>query len=448
MMKTNHIVPLLIITIFLLMPAQFFAAIQPQVTLDMNLQALATHLKNEEYHAASKVYAITDKLIAEHPLDVEHGYYYYRAETMLNTGHIDQAYASLEKYLELTGTTGRYYTKSLQVLAAVEQEKQRLLSTEQRAKEQRNLEQEARKTREQRLNEKREQVEQQRHAAELKANKARKDNEKKLIAAKQRAKKERRKSDKIVDKTGIEFIYIAGGCFEMGSSKKEDKYESDETPQHKVCVDDFWMSKYEITNRQFRRFQPKHNSKRYKKQNLDGNSQPAVQISWSDARNYTSWLSKRSGMKVRLPTEAEWEYAARGGTATARFWEDSQGSPCKYANVGDLAAKKRWPDWAVHNCEDGFVVSAPVGSFSPNPFGLYDMLGNVWEWCGDWYEERYYSSSPESNPQGPSSGSDRIFRGGSWRNRPDVIRAAYRYANSQDSRNNDLGLRLVLPTGQ
>ena len=448
MMKITNPFILLIIGGLLFIHAPLFAAIPPQVTLDMNLQILATHLKRQEYEAAAKIYATTDKLIAEHRLKVEHGYYYYRAETMLNTDQIDQAYESLEHYLKLTGTSGRYYNKALQVLAAVEKAKKKRDTTERRTKAEREKIEKQRKARELKAKEERERAEKQRKARELKAKEERERAEKERKAAERRIKEERRKAERIMKKTGIEFVYIEGGCFKMGSPEDEQDRDPDEGPQHKVCVDDFWMSKYEVTNRQFRRFDSGHNTRKYRGQRLNANNQPAVYMNWDEARNYTSWISRESGMKIRLPTEAEWEYAARGGTTTARFWGDDPDSACRYANVGDLTAQRKWPDWNVHNCDDGYIVTAPVGSFKPNPFGLYDMQGNVWEWCGDWYDEDYYSSSPDNNPQGVPSGSDRVFRGGSWHSRPGVVRVAYRYGDSRDTRKNDLGFRLVLPSGQ
>lgn len=111
-----------------------------------------------------------------------------------------------------------------------------------------------------------------------------------------------------------------------------------------------------------------------------------VNVSWYDATNFAKWLSKETGQKFRLPTEAEWEYTARAGTKTSRFWGNNPDEACQYANVADLTVKKRWATWIVHNCEDNYLVAAPVGSFNPNGFGIYDMLGNVWEWVQDVYD--------------------------------------------------------------
>jgi len=244
--------------------------------------------------------------------------------------------------------------------------------------------------------------------------------------------------------TGMEFVYVPKGCFQIGSPSGEDGRDEDEGPVHEVCIDGFYLGKYEVTNAEYRKFKSSHNSKDYKGKSLNGDSQPAVYVSWDDAREYARWLTGKTGKNFRLPTEAEWEYGARGGTSTSRFWGDSPNSACKYSNVADKTAKRNWSDWTVHYCDDGYAVAAPVGSFNANDFGLYDMLGNVWEWCNDWYGENYYGTSPRDNPVGPSSGKNRVFRGGGWFNGPRGVRSAIRIRNSPDYRYFNLGFRLVL----
>ncbi len=165
-------------------------------------------------------------------------------------------------------------------------------------------------------------------------------------------------------------------------------------------------------------------------------------ISWNDVQAFIRWLNRKEGKDYRLPTDAEWEYACRAGTKTTKFWGDDPDDACRYANVADRTAKKRFSGWTpIHECEDGFVYTAPVANFQPNNFGLYDMLGNVWEWCEDWYGD--YHSGSVTDPEGPSSGSCRVFRGGSWFYGPRLVRCALRYRNRPGYRYDFLGFRLV-----
>ncbi len=249
-------------------------------------------------------------------------------------------------------------------------------------------------------------------------------------------------------KTGMEFVYIRGGCFQMGSPKSEPGRDDDEK-QHKVCVDGFWLGKYEVTNRQYRLFRSSHDSGDYDGNDLNSNDQPVVNVSWQDAAAYAEWLSGKSGKKMVLPSEAQWEYAARAGTGTVRFWGDDADDACSYANVYDRTSKGAFDYWSRqhHDCKDGYAVTAPVGSFRANEFGLYDMLGNVYEWCSDWYGENYYSTSPRQNPRGPSSGSLRVLRGGSWYDYPAYVRSADRSGLEPGDRDGILGFRLAFVEG-
>ncbi len=215
--------------------------------------------------------------------------------------------------------------------------------------------------------------------------------------------------------TGTKMIYIEGGNFLMGSNNE---YES---PIHSVTVDSFYIGKYAVTNREYKKYDFEH-----KGTWSDGNY-PVESVSWNDAMAYCQWLSEKSGKNYRLPTEAEWEYACRAGTTTDYYWGDEiNGNYCWYEdNSGGT----------IH----------PVGKKRPNAWGLYDMSGNVWEWCSDWYEENYYSSSLLNNPTGPASGLNRVIRGGSWGLDEDAIgfRSAERNYHSPDDCNYTVGFRIV-----
>ena len=249
--------------------------------------------------------------------------------------------------------------------------------------------------------------------------------------------------------TNMEFVFVKGGCYEMGSPKSDPDYSYFEL-EHTVCVSDFWIAKYEVTNQQFRLFRPNHTLEAYKGHSLNENNQPAGNISWKEAQKYCKWLTEKSAFEYRLPTEAEWEYAARGGTTSSRFWGDFPDKSCTYANVHDSTSKKSFPHFTKnsHHCSDGYSGSAPVGSFKANPYGLYDMLGNVLEWCSDWYDERYYRQSPTANPIGPGFGSGRTVRGGAWNNSATFIRVTDRGGCRYNEHDQYNGFRIVRTSGK
>jgi formylglycine-generating enzyme required for sulfatase activity len=247
--------------------------------------------------------------------------------------------------------------------------------------------------------------------------------------------------------TGMEFVWIPGGCFLMGSPQTETGREADEGPVHEVCLDGFWMGKTEVTNGQYRVFDKHHNSRDFQGSSLNGDNQPAAYVSWEDADSYAQWLTTQSGgqNKFRLPTEAEWEYACRAGSETSRYWGDEPNQACQFEDVGDLTVKKLWGWDEVHGCDDGYVATAGVGSFQHNAFGLNDMLGNVWEWCLDVYSVDAYVNHEHNNPSysNQSVGSDRVIRGGNWNAPPNSVRCARRGSGLPKAMNDDLGFRLV-----
>jgi formylglycine-generating enzyme required for sulfatase activity/serine/threonine protein kinase len=244
-------------------------------------------------------------------------------------------------------------------------------------------------------------------------------------------------------KVNMKLARIRAGCFAMGSPDNQTEHYSNET-QHQICLTtNFWISQYEISNAQFRLFKPDHNSGFYKDIPLNEGQQPVVEVSWNDAVAYARWLSEQTGRRYRLPTEAEWEYAARGGTATARYWGNDPTEACSYANVADKSAQRIWGATSIHNCDDGYAAAAPVGSYSPNAFKLYDMLGNVAEWTCSEYKNSYDNEETHCSNADPHSGR-RTIRGGSWNDAPRLVRAADRNGREPDVQDNDIGFRLVL----
>jgi uncharacterized protein (TIGR02145 family) len=248
-------------------------------------------------------------------------------------------------------------------------------------------------------------------------------------------------------------VLLSGGCFEMGSTDGS----SDETPVHKVCVSPFYMDRHEVTNAEYiaamgdsAHFDDDkcgiYNADSVKAlygtlpASFRGNDQPMVCVDWSQAEAYCESQGKR------LPTEAEWEYAARAGTTTDYFWGSVVTGGCAYGNITDKTKLLDGLSWSPSiQCTDGYgEVTSPVGSFSPNPWGLYDMTGNVWEGTHDWYDDSsYYATSPATNPWGPSAGTYRVNRGGAWNSLASWLRVSARSWATPDYSDNALGFRCV-----
>jgi formylglycine-generating enzyme required for sulfatase activity len=172
---------------------------------------------------------------------------------------------------------------------------------------------------------------------------------------------------------------------------------------------------------------------------------PVVNVTWNDAVALCEWLSRQEGRHYRLPSEAEWEYACRAGTTTRFHSGDSPDDLARVANLYDAACRPLFPQWEKFAlpAQDGFAFTAPVGSFAANAFGLFDMHGNVWEWCADWYADDYYRHAPLEDPPGPAEGVVRVRRGGSWHSWPLYARSAYRNWNAPETRYVLVGMRLA-----
>lgn len=221
----------------------------------------------------------------------------------------------------------------------------------------------------------------------------------------------------------FEVVSVKGGCFEMGDTFGAG--DNDEKPVHEVCVDGFWIGKYEVTQGQWKNLMGSNPS------NFTGNDNlPVERVTWFEARDFIQRLNEKTGRKFRLPTEAEWEYAARSGGKREK-WSGTSNEQ----EVGEYV-------WYSGN---SWERTRPVGQKRPNGLGLYDMSGNVCEWCHDWYDETYYRRSPRKNPREPDSGEYPVLRGGSWSISPKLARVASRYWIAPSARLNFIGFRLVLP---
>lgn len=234
-------------------------------------------------------------------------------------------------------------------------------------------------------------------------------------------------------KDGATMVLIPAGSFEMGDHFEEG--EDDELPVHKVDLDAFYMDRYEVTIEQYKQFLSETNygtlpeqtpnwieekveiqDDKKTPQTIDfttpTDNHPITGITFIDAQAYAQWAGKR------LPTEAEWEYAARGGLVGKRYVWGNQPPDARYCNFTQFFDKEL--------AEDGFLYTAPVGNYDANGFILFDIAGNVWEWCSDWYDENYYANSVLKNPDGPADGTERVIRGGGWSSHFHNLRVARR----------------------
>jgi formylglycine-generating enzyme required for sulfatase activity len=237
--------------------------------------------------------------------------------------------------------------------------------------------------------------------------------------------------------TVMEFVLVKGGCFQMGDIFG--RGDSNAMPIHEVCVNDFYLGRHEVTVGQFRKFveetdyltEAEKEGRRERWSNpgfSQGDTHPVVWVSYNDVGAFIPWLNRKTDKLFRLPTEAEWEYAARSG-----------GKRQEWAGTSD---ESQLEGYAWYNQNSGGTTH-PVGQKKPNGLGLHGMSGDVWEWVSDWYDSSYYGKSPKENPQGPNSGQSRVVRGGSWFYDPWYLRCSYRDGDVPSYRDDGLGFRLV-----
>jgi formylglycine-generating enzyme required for sulfatase activity len=315
-----------------------------------------------------------------------------------------------------------------------------------------------------------------------------------LIRAIDRRHSESAVPNKVTNTIGMKLVLVPEGEFTMGSDESADQLRSanipvpdeidveEESPRHRVRITrPFYLGAHEVTVGQFRQFvtakgyvsEPERDGKGGSGYNAktklaeekssfnwrstgfpQSDEHPVVNVTWNDAVAFCQWLSNKEGKQYGLPTEAQWEYACRAGTSSRYSTGDSPASLQEATNARDASFKVKFPkvDFAKYpsfNFDDGYAFAAPVGQFRPNSFGLYDMTGNVWEWCSDFYDKEYYRTSPTDDPKGPATGSYRVLRGGGWYDYAVYCRSAYRYWFVPSFRHDGLGFRVSLvPSGQ
>jgi formylglycine-generating enzyme required for sulfatase activity len=248
---------------------------------------------------------------------------------------------------------------------------------------------------------------------------------------------------------GLNYVWIPAGTFMMGCSPGDSECDRDERPAHQVTISrGFWMGQTEVTVGAYKRFaaatgrampsEPEYSGRALNPGWRD-ESQPMGNVTWDDAAAYCQWAGGR------LPTEAEWEHAARAGSSAVRYGDLD--AVAWYANNSGRSRLDSARIWAQDSSNYGRRLDAnqngphPVGRKRPNGLGLYDMLGNTWEWVADWYDAVYYAQSPSEDPRGPSSGQYRVVRGGSWGNYPRIVRVSGRSSYTPGVWNNHFGFR-------
>lgn len=291
----------------------------------------------------------------------------------------------------------------------------------------------------------------------------------------------------ITNSIGMKLVLVPSGEFMMGGQetaeelvkafaayKRQPDFFQDEYPSHKVRITkSFYFGKYEVTIGNFKRFVEETGYKTEaetdgqggwgfipKKGQCDGrylefswrnpgfaqtDDHPVVNVTWNDAVAFCKWLSRKENKTYRLPTEAEWEYACRAQATTRYNNGDNPDDLETIANTLDAKGRTTFPhvQEIIFSADSKPTFTVPVGSKKPNRFGLYDMHGNVWEWCSDWHGVDYYSKSPVDDPAGPETGTKRVRRGGAWNSFPLWARASFRNWNSPQSRCVNLGFRIV-----
>ncbi len=263
-----------------------------------------------------------------------------------------------------------------------------------------------------------------------------------------------------------EMMVVSGGSYEMGSPPDEEGRNDDEGPVHRVTIgESFAVGVYEVTRGEWGRFVSAtgyssgnscwtYQGGEWKERTgrswrspgfAQGDGHPVVCVSWRDAQSYVDWLSQETGERYRLLSESEWEYAARGGTVTSRYWGRTEVGQCRHANGGDRALKNRYSDWewSVAACDDGHVHTSPAGSFRPNRYGLYDVLGNAWEWVEDCWHESYRGAPSDGRAWTTGNCVRRVLRGGSWYSKPRYLRSALRSRLETGNRHNYIGFRIA-----
>ena len=238
-----------------------------------------------------------------------------------------------------------------------------------------------------------------------------------------------------------EMVVVPGGRFVMGSSVSEE-----EGPRHRVTIGSpFAVGVHEVTFAEWDGCVRAGGCRGYRPddEGWGRGSRPVINVSWNDAQGYVQWLSRETGVRYRLLSEAQWEYVARAGMTTARYWGESETGQCRNGNGYDRTAHAEFAYAQPAICSDGYAYTAPVGSFQPNAFGLYDVLGNVHEWTDDCWNDDYLGTPSDGSARQTGQCALRVLRGGTWLSIPGLIRSAYRGRDLAGRREDIFGFRVA-----
>ena len=357
------------------------AQLPPEIMADRFLLRAERLIAEKDYKSALEVMNKIVALQKEHDLTVPDEFHFKYAQIAMSAGSSKAALDSVNKYLATAGRAGQSYREALELLEEAEQEEAR--------RKQRRKQEEAR----------------------------------------------RKHTRPILP----EMVVIPAGSFRMGCVSGRDCLD-DEEPVHEVRVASFELSKYEVTFEEYDRFTAATGRKLAPHYGFGLGRQPVTDVSWTDAVAYTEWLSAETGERYRLPSEAEWEYAARAGSTTKYHFGDDESKLCDYANHNDSQNTA---------CSDG-VRRGPttVGNYFPNAFGLHDMHGNLREWVQDCWNDSYQGAPTDGSAWESGDCGERVLRGGSWNNRPGNLRAAYRLRFTTGIRFNNSGFRVARTLGR
>ncbi len=243
-----------------------------------------------------------------------------------------------------------------------------------------------------------------------------------------------------------QMVEVPLGSFTMGSPSWEWDRDDDEGPIHRVRIDyRLAVGMYEVTFGEWDACVSAGGCRGYipDDEGWGRGNHPVINVSWKDAQSYVSWLSQRTGESYRLLSESEWEYVARAGSVTARYWREPANDQCRYGNGADETAKRYNSSWTVASCDDGYYGTSPVGNYEANNFGLYDVLGNVWEWTEDCYKDSYSGLPADGSAQASEDCAERVLRGGAWSSKPRDLRSADRFRYSPEVRAVHWGFRVT-----